>query len=172
MVNSQYPIGKFQYKDEYTKDELNGFIKDFSILPGEVRKLAESMSPAQLKTSYREGGWSAAQVIHHIADSQINFYVRVKLALTEETPTIKPYIQEKWAETAEAMCGEVVDSLDIIDAIHKKIVYIFNNLKEKEWEKQFFHPDSKRNIKVSQVAALYSWHLRHHFEHLKICASN
>ncbi len=172
MEKLQYPIGKFQYKDEYSNDELRGFIQDFETLPAELKKVTLSMTPAQLMSSYRTGGWTAAQVVHHVADSQINFYIRIKLALTENTPTIKPYIQEKWAELPESKSENISPSLAIIEGIHTKIAHLLKSIEEKEWDRKFYHPESKRYVKVNQLAALYSWHLRHHLEHIKMCAKS
>ncbi len=170
MEHLQYPVGKFQFKDEYTSAELKGFIHDFTVLPGEMKKITDGMSPEHLQRSYRNGGWTAAQVVHHVADSHMNFYIRAKLALTEDTPIIKPYSQDKWAEAPDSKSHEIEASMDVIKGIHKKIVMLLKDLSAEEWERKFYHPDSKRHIKIKQVAALYSWHFKHHLEHLKMCA--
>lgn len=165
----RYPIGKFSAKDSYTPEEVSSLIKRIEDLPAKLEAVVKTLSAAQLDTPYREGGWTARQVLHHLPDSHINAYVRTKWTLTEDTPAIKAYDEKAWAETPE-VSGDPALSLAVLKALHGKWVVLLRGLSTKDLEKKFFHPDSKKHVRLDQVVATYAWHGEHHLGHVKIVA--
>ena len=165
----RYPIGKFSAGDSYTLDEVASFIKRIEDLPSRIEAIVKNLSAAQLDTPYRDGGWTARQVLHHVPDSHLNAYVRIKWTLTEDTPTIKAYDEKAWAQTPEVN-GDPALSLAVLKALHAKWVVLLRGLTLQEFEKKFFHPDSKKYVRIDQAIATYAWHGEHHLGHLKIVA--
>lgn len=165
-MDERYPIGKFQHEEEITQDVIAGWIQDIANLPGEVRKAVSELHEDQLETPYRSGGWTARQVMHHLADSHLNAFVRFKLALTEDKPVIKPYDEASWAELADyTMPVEI--SLQLLEALHARWVVLLRSLSDTELQRTFIHPDSGV-ITVWQNIGVYAWHGRHHVAHLKM----
>jgi hypothetical protein len=165
----RYPIGKLKSEESYTLDQVKANIKRIEAIPAQFEKIASSLSHQQLNTPYREGGWTAKQVLHHVPDSHLNAYIRIKWALTEETPTIKAYDEKAWADTYETQADPSI-SIALLKALHAKWVVLLNELSEKDLERKFFHPDSKKYIRLDQAIATYAWHGEHHLGHLKIVA--
>ena len=163
----RYPIGKFTTPETITENDLMNYISDIERFPGDLRRIVTDLSPEQLDTQYRPKGWTVKQLIHHIADSHINAYLRFKLALTEDTPTIKPYFEDKWAELPDTAVTPVEVSLKIIEAIHTRWVNLLRAMDKKDFEKSFFHPEYGKEFSLEQAAAMYSWHGKHHFAHIK-----
>lgn len=164
----KYPIGEFTYKESYTKVEIDENIKVIELLPDKLEKLLSGVTVEKLWKSYRPGGWSGIQLIHHFADSHINGYVRTKLALTENTPVIKPYNESLWAETSDAKDENIILSLTLIKSLHKKWSNLFRSLTQDELNKTYYHPEQQKEISIIQLIALYCWHSKHHLAHLKI----
>jgi hypothetical protein len=167
--NLRYPTGKFAPQPTYTTEDVDANIRRIENLPASIEKIVGSLSSKQLDTPYREGGWTARQVIHHIADSHLNAYIRFKWTLTESTPTIKTYDEKFWAETPETKLDPSV-SITLIKAHHVKWVSLLRVLSPADLKKEFFHPDSKKNVPLDRLIALYAWHGEHHCGHLKIVA--
>jgi hypothetical protein len=165
----RYPIGKHIWKDAYTQSEIFACIDRIDAIPAKVEAIVNTLSPSQLQLPYRDGGWTACQVIHHLSDSHVNAYVRVKLMLTEDTPTIKPYNEAAWAKTPENAADPAI-SVVLLKAIHAKWVAILRATPAADYSRQYFHPDSKKQVRLDQVIALYAWHGEHHLGHLKIVA--
>lgn len=163
----RYPIGKFTAKDSYTKDELLTNINRIETLPSKIEAQFKSFSVKQLDTAYRDGGWTARQVLHHISDSHINAFVRLKWTLTESTPTIKAYDEKAWALTPEVDLDPAI-SVNLLKAVHIKWVSLLKLLKPEDLQKEFFHPESEKHQRLDRVIALYAWHGEHHLGHLKI----
>ena len=161
----RYPIGKFAAKESYTIEEVNNFISRIESLPKKMEKAIEGLSVAQLDTPYREGGWAVRQVVHHVADSHINAYVRVKWTLTENTPIIKAYHEKIWAETPETKLAPAL-SLTLLFALHAKLVALTARIKAEDLTKKFIHPDSKKEVRLDQLLAMYAWHGEHHLAHI------
>jgi hypothetical protein len=124
------------------------------------------LSEAQLETPYRPEGWTVRQTVHHVVDSHINAYIRFKLALTENNPAIKPYEEALWAELADGKGALVEWSLQLLKYVHLRWVMLLNSLTEPDWERTYFHPETKRVFALREVAALYAWHSEHHYEHI------
>jgi DinB superfamily len=165
MEDLQYPIGKFSPKESYTPDELSAFMARIESLPTRLEEAIKSFTDQQLDTPYREGGWTVRQVIHHVADSHLNAYIRCKWTLTEDSPVIKAYNEKLWATTPEAKLDPSI-SIDLIKAHHRKWVALLKGLSPTDWEKHFIHPESRKEIKIKNLVGLYAWHGDHHLAHI------
>ncbi|HMG94314.1 MAG TPA: putative metal-dependent hydrolase [Chryseolinea sp.] len=166
----RYPIGKFTARDSYSTEELQRCIERIENLPREIEKVINAMTIKQLDTPYREGGWTARQVVHHMADSHMNAYIRLKWSLTESTPTIKAYDEKAWAETPETKLDPVI-SIDLLKALHIKWTALLRRLSPADFQKEFIHPETKKHMRLDRITAMYAWHGEHHFGHLKIVAN-
>jgi len=168
MEHLQYPIGRFTPGLAHSEDAVKEFINAIALLPNALRKLTENLSAADLNKTYRNGGWNVKQIIHHVGESHINCYIRIKLALTEDTPTIKPYQEDLWVKTKENDILSHRVSLHLIENIHIKIVALAQILTAEELQRCYTHPQYKRTSPISDVLALYSWHGKHHLAHIKL----
>lgn len=161
----RYPIGEFDGNYEVSPAARAARIMIIADLPSAVASAVAGLSDAQLDTEYRPGGWTVRQTVHHIADSHSNSLTRFKLALTEdETPTIKPYYEERWAELADSKLPVEV-SLRMIDAIHTRWVALLNSMSEDDFKREFIHPETG-NWPLEGALALYAWHSQHHTAHM------
>lgn len=165
MTDLRYPIGKFSYDGHLTEDQKRAFLDDVAETPKNLRAAVQGLSAAQLDTPYRPGGWSVRQVVHHVPDSHLNSYVRFKLALTEDEPTIKPYAEDRWAELADTKATPVEVSLTLLDSLHDRWVRLLRSLTPEEWKRTFRHPDLGA-MTLEKTLALYAWHGRHHVAHV------
>lgn len=163
-MDPRYPIGKFQFAGEITESVVAGWINEIEALPGLLRKAVEELDDKQLDTPYRPGGWTIRQVVHHLADSHMNAYVRFKLALTEENPTIKPYEEGKWAELADSKLPVEI-SLSLLESLHHRLVHLLRSLSPADYKKTFIHPDSGV-VSAGTNIGIYAWHGRHHLGHI------
>jgi hypothetical protein len=165
----RYPIGKFTSQELYTESDVKKNISRIEAVPIEVEKAAGQFDSSQWDTRYRDGGWTARQVVHHMADSHMNAYMRLKWALTESTPLIKAYDEKAWAETPETMLDPLI-SISFLKAHHVKWTALLKLLKKEDLKKEFIHPDTKKHVPLDRLIALYAWHGEHHLGHLKIIA--
>jgi hypothetical protein len=163
----QYPIGKFSPKDSYTTDEIAALIQIIESAPARIEAVFQKLSVKQIDMPYREGGWTARQVLHHIPDSHLNAYIRFKWTLTEETPTIKAYNEKAWAETPETKQDPAL-SVALLKALHTKWVVLLRSLTKDDLQKSFVHPETGKNIRLDRLVAMYAWHSEHHLGHLKL----
>ncbi len=163
-MDLKYPIGKFQFDGEITESVIKDWINEIEELPRLLRDAVKDLDKEQLDTPYRSEGWTVRQVIHHLADSHMNAYVRFKLALTEETPVIKPYDEAKWAELSDYKLSIDI-SLSLLDALHRRWTNLLRNLNSGDLEKTFIHPDSGE-VSVGKNIGIYAWHGRHHLAHI------
>lgn len=166
MDTLRFPVGPFQTPEVSSPTERAEWAAEIEAAPGLLRRLVEGASDAQLDTPYRPGGWTARQVIHHMTDSHMNAYVRLRLALTEEEPVIKPYAEDRWAELLDAREAEIGPSLDILDGLHRRWGMLLLSLTDEQWTRAFQHPEMGR-VRIDQQTALYAWHSRHHIAHVK-----
>lgn len=163
-MNTQYPIGTFEFDGELTASVVEGWIREIEVLPSLLRDAVKDLDDEQLNTPYRTGGWTVRQVVHHLADSHMNAFVRCKLALTEDNPVIKPYDEGKWAELPDYQLP--IDlSLSLLDTLHIRWVEVLRNLTSADLEKTFIHPDSGQ-VSVGRNIGIYAWHGRHHLAHI------
>lgn len=160
-----YPIGKFKQEKEISAQRRLELINEISEVPDTLRKEVEGFSEEQFNTEYRPGGWKVRQVIHHLADSHLNAYIRTKLALTEEEPVIKPYNQEEWANLKDTFETPVEVSLVLLEAIHKRWVTLLKSLKEADFKRKFRHPEIGL-LDLNWLIAQYAWHGKHHIAHI------
>jgi uncharacterized damage-inducible protein DinB len=165
-TDPRYPIGKLQPPADFTPDTRRAMIAQIAEAPERLRDALRDLGPEQLRTPYRPGGWTVAQVVHHLADSHMNAYVRFKLALTEGTPTIKPYKEERWAELADASSTEIEPSIRLIEGLHARWVAMLRTLTLEDWARTFLHPEQGREVSLDRNLAIYSWHGRHHVAHI------
>jgi len=159
-----YPIGTFSYSAEKEASTRAQKMEAIEALPGQLRAAVAGWSEAQLNTPYRPDGWTVRQLIHHIADSHMNAFIRFKLILTEEKPPLKPYVQDEWANLADNQLPINV-SLQLLEALHQRWVAILSSIED--WEPAGFHPEHGKELSLDFLLALYSWHGRHHLAHIK-----
>lgn len=161
----KYPIGRFALPSEVSVEEIHAAIGKIRDFPAQLLEVVKSLQPDQLDTPYRPGGWTIRQVVHHLADSHMNAFIRFKLALTEEAPVIKPYEEDKWAEQADYNLGPEF-SLVLIGSLHKRWVTLMESMTNADWDRTFTHPQYNRVQKLSQTVMLYAWHGEHHLGHI------
>jgi len=161
MTDLRYPIGKFHYDGLLTEDQKGAFVDDISRAPAQLRAAVNGLSEAQLETPYRPGGWSVRQTAHHVPDSHMNAYIRFKLALTEDEPTIKPYAEDRWANLADTKSTPIEVSLTMLDSLHDRWVRLLRSLGPEDWQRTFRHPELGA-MTLEKTLALYAWHGRHH----------
>jgi hypothetical protein len=163
----RYPIGRYTQLTAYNPELLKEWITVLKALPSWMDACIENLDTYQLETHYRDGGWTVQQVVHHVADSHINAYVRLKLALTEEDPTIKPYLEDKWAGLDDVKDVPVNISVTLLHTIHTRMVAILNKMKPEDWERAYYHPELKRQVPLWEMTGMYAWHSKHHTEHIR-----
>lgn len=161
-MDFRYPIGQFTHEGEVTLAQRQHWIQDIADLPERAREAVKGLNEEQLSLPYRDGGWRLKQVIHHMADSHMNSVIRFKLALTEDTPTIRPYFEERWAELSDSKDLDVEVSLHLLDALHRRWAALLNMLSDEDYAKAFYHPASKETIRLDHGLGLYAWHGKHH----------
>lgn len=165
MEDLSYPIGHYKAPEVFTADVLNSYISTIEEFPKKLKLTVETMTLAQLEVPYRPGGWTSIQVVNHCADSHMNALIRVKLALTEETPIIKPYRQELWADLADGSMP-VYFALASLEGVHARWGAVLRSLKEEQWKRGFIHPEKGRELSLKEAAGSYAWHCEHHLAHI------
>ncbi len=165
----RYPIGKFVYDASVTPESRADSIRAIAELPRHLRGAVAPMTDPQLETPYREGGWTARQVVHHLVDSHINAYVRFRWALTEDGPTLKAYDEKAWAELPDAKSGRVALSLDLLTALHARWVGLLEAMADADFGRVIVHPVSGPQP-LDRFLQLYAWHGRHHLAHVLLVA--
>jgi hypothetical protein len=163
-LDLRYPIGRFRHEGEITRDVVNVWIDEVERLPALIREAVSGLNDEQLDTPYRPGGWTVRQVVHHIADSHMNAYIRFKLALTEDRPVIKTYDENAWAELHDNRQA-VEPSLLLIESLHARMAQLLRGLDDADWEKTFVHP-AAGPISVGRNLGIYAWHGKHHVAHI------
>jgi uncharacterized damage-inducible protein DinB len=163
--DSRYPIGKPERHAAATLEAREMQLATLAELPDALRAAVAGLTDAQLDTPYREGGWTVRQLVHHVADSHGQMVGRIKMALTEDNPTIKPYDEKAWAELEDARTLPIEPSLAILDGLHLRLVLLLRGLSESQWARSFVHPE-RGPMTLAQTLALYDWHSRHHVAHV------
>jgi len=164
-MDPRYPIGKFEMPVQATPARRQQAIDEIAATPAKMRAAAKGLSDSQLDTPYREGGWTVRQVVHHVPDSHLNAYVRLKLALTEEKPTIKPYNEAAWAELADSKSTPIDVSQTLLDSVHTRFVQLWRSLKPGHFARVLIHPEHGERT-VDWLLFLYEWHGKHHTAHI------
>lgn len=163
----RYPIGQVELPNgPLSSGARMGLLAQLAMLPDQVRAAAAGLTPEQLNTPYRPGGWTVRQVLHHLPDSHMNAYMRFRLALTEDVPTIKPYDEGAWAELPDVAATSVGVSLSLLNALHSRWTTLLRHLTEEQWARSFYHPGSQKEFTLDQALAMYAWHGRHHLAHI------
>ncbi|HWB24413.1 MAG TPA: putative metal-dependent hydrolase [Chitinophagaceae bacterium] len=161
----QYPIGKYDAKP-YSIKQKEQWLADLKFLPNELELAIQNLDRHQLDTPYREGGWRVQQLVHHIADSHINAYVRFKLGITENNPPIKPYEEKDWANLADVDVLPVNVSITLLYALHQRWVAAIEGLSDEQWQRTVYHPEHKREMTLWHLLGMYAWHGKHHVRHI------
>ena len=168
MVDPRYPVGRFQFPDSVTPAMREEWLQDIAEAPAHLRAAVAKLTSSQIDSPYRPGGWTARQVVHHVADSHMNSYIRFRLALTEDEPLVKPYHEDRWAKLADASGAPVDVSLSLLDALHQRWTILLRSLTPEEMQKTFRHPEMGL-MSLERNLALYSWHGKHHTAHVLQC---
>ncbi|MEH7309167.1 YfiT family bacillithiol transferase [Neobacillus drentensis] len=163
-MDVRYPIGRFEFDGEITFGEIDGWIKEMEELASLLRDAVKDLNDEQLDIPYRSGGWTIRQVVHHLADSHMNAYIRFKWALTEDNPVIKPYEEGQWAELSDSNLS-VDTSLSLLEALHIRLVNLLRSLSPEDLKRTFIHPESGQ-VSVGRNIGIYAWHGRHHVAHI------
>lgn len=161
----RYPVGKWERPHTLTDEQRLAFINQIAEAPAKMRAAVAGLNDQQLDTPYRPGGWTVRQTVHHVPDSHMNAFMRFKLALTEDIPTIKPYLEARWAELPDAK-APIGPSLDLLEALHERWIALLGSFKPADWQRQFMHPEHGKTISLDQTLSLYAWHGRHHVAHI------
>ena len=171
MTDPRYPIGRYEPKpfDQKLKQD---WIMDIQFLPQNLENAVLDLDAGQLGTPYREGGWTVKQLVHHVADSHMNAYIRFKLGLTETTPTIKPYEEALWAQLTDTKNLPINISLSLLHALHARWVEILRNISDEEWNRTVFHPEAKKEMTLWYLLGTYAWHSKHHTRHVTALREN
>jgi len=166
LEHLMYPIGRSQKPEAFNVDLRQEWTGTLRALPSWMDACIENLDHDQLQVPYREGGWAIQQVVHHVADSHMNAYIRLKLALTEDNPTVKPYDEKAWAELEDTKVVPVNISVTLLHAVHRRMVALLQHMQSGDWERTYYHPEHKRSFPVWEMMALYAWHSRHHTAHI------
>lgn len=150
-----------------TDDQLNKWISVLQDFPTKLKNLTGSLNNEQIDTAYREGGWTVRQVVHHLADSHMNSYIRFKWALTEQEPVIKAYFEKRWAELPDSFNAPIELSVNALKGLHTKWVYLLKSLSEDDLNRSFVHPETKQKISIKENIGIYAWHSEHHYAHIE-----
>jgi len=164
-LDLRYPIGRYTAPDRLDAEWRAARIAEMAALPSEMRAAVHGLDDAQLDTPYRPEGWTVRQVVHHVPDSHMNMYLRFKWALTEQTPTIKPYDEGAWAELPDTRLTPIATSLTLLEAVHDRCVRLLRAMSEQDFDRRYVHPESGEHT-LSHMVGSYAWHGRHHVAHV------
>jgi hypothetical protein len=168
----RYPIGKYATPEIYTAEIIARWITDIEALPQLIKAEADNLSSAALQQTYRPGGWTIQQLVHHCADSHMNAFIRFKLALTEDNPTIKPYMEALWAELPDTVDMPISASLHILEGVHARMAALLKILTPEQLQRTFIHPEHNRTQSIAYTIGSYAWHGNHHLAHIKNAKAN
>jgi len=165
MNGLRYPIGKFQWEDGLSDARRHEMIDQIAEAPAKLRAAVAGLTEQQLDTPYRDGGWTVRQVVHHLPDSHLHAYVRFKLALTEDQPTVKTYDEKRWAELVDAKTAPVETSLTLLESLHRRWVMLLKSLRTEDFKRKLQHPELGE-LTLEGYLGTYAWHGRHHVAHI------
>ncbi|MBA2610625.1 MAG: bacillithiol transferase BstA [Bacteroidetes bacterium] len=166
MEELKYPVGQYKKPASFTKEILENAISVIEQFPKKIKQEVEHLSDEQLDTPYRPEGWTIRQVVHHCADSHMNAHIRLKLALTETTPIIKPYTEALWAELEDTKNFPIHSSLIIIEGVHARWTAVLKNMSDIDFNRNFIHPEKGRTLSLHESTDMYAWHCNHHLAHI------
>jgi hypothetical protein len=165
MDDLRYPIGEFRFEAPLTDEQRQTCLDTIEQTPARMRAAVAGLAEDQLDTPYRPEGWTVRQVVHHVPESHLNSYLRFKLAITENEPTIKPYFEDRWAQLDDAREAPIELSLDLLDALHRRWIWFLRSLKPEDYQRTFRHPELGI-VSLDKNIALYAWHGQHHVAHI------
>lgn len=171
LEHLKFPIGEFAAPKTITTSNIDNWIAEIESLPLRLKETVAKLSNKQLASEYRPNGWIGKQVIHHVADSHMNAFIRFKLTLTEDKPTIKPYEQDKWVELSDVSDAPIQLSIDLISNLHARWTILLKSLSQDDFEREYIHPEYNYTVPLKKVVGLYAWHGNHHLAHLKLLLS-
>ena len=171
MDELRFPIGKYISRKNVSNDVFQSWIKTIDSFYNSLKRTVNELTEEQLEFTYRPSSWNIKQLVHHLADSHMNAYMRFKLALTEEKPVIKPYSEASWAKLSDYK-GPIDTSLKIIEGVHYRWVELLNSMTEKDFKRTYIHPEFNREFDLMEVVCQYDWHCRHHLAHIKLALNN
>jgi uncharacterized damage-inducible protein DinB len=164
-IDLRYPIGKHQMVP-FSQEEKEARLADILFLPRMLEYAVLNLKDDQIQTPYRDGGWTVNQLIHHVADSHMNAFIRFKLGLTEDNPTIKPYNQDAWVDTADVTAVPVNLSITLLHSLHHRWYELLKTITDEQWERTIYHPEQERKITLWELLLIYAWHGKHHAAHV------
>ncbi len=168
----KYPIGEFEKPEVIPSAQIKDWITEIELYPSRVSELIKDFTEVELNWQYRPNGWTIQQVVHHCADSHMNSFIRFKLSLTEDTPTIKPYFEDKWAELPDTTETHISESIKILEGLHSRWTKLLKSLNSTDLKKEFIHPEHGRRFSVEENIGIYAWHSNHHLAHIKQALKN
>ena len=171
MIDPRYPIGKYE-PQSFSQEQKEKYLNDIKFLPQDAEQAILNLDAHQLQTPYRDGGWTLQQLVHHIADSHANAYIRFKLALTEDNPTIKPYLESEWAVLNDVENVPINVSLTLLHALHQRLHATLLNLTDEQWQRTLVHPEKGMQMTIWYLLGMYAWHGKHHVAHIKMLREN
>lgn len=167
MEHLKYPIGRFDKTREYAFEEAPAALDYLETFPALLRSEVENLAAEDLEKVYRPDGWNIRQLVHHLADSHMNLYIRIKLTLTEDTPLVKGYRENLWAEAADCSMN-IENPLRLLALLHERIVYLFRSMDREGYGKAYYHAGYQATYVLRNVLHLYRWHCEHHLEHIRL----
>ncbi|MBA4198538.1 MAG: metal-dependent hydrolase [Chitinophaga sp.] len=164
-MDARYPIGKYE-PQPYSEEQRDKWLLDIKLLPQAIEYAVQNLDEHQLNTPYRDGGWTVKQLVHHVADSHMNAYIRFKLGLTEDNPTIKPYEEKKWAALPDNDLVPINISITLLHALHQRWYATIKDLTEEDYKRNVVHPEHGRQMSLWFLLGMYAWHSKHHTAHI------
>jgi hypothetical protein len=164
----RYPIGTYRQPDRASETDIKLWIQSIESFPARLDELLGTPGENRLKRRYRKGGWSVGQLIHHCADSHMNAFIRFKLTVTEDTPAIKPYFEDRWAELPDSSEASVADSMNILKGLHSRWTILLRSMSEADMNRKFFHPEHGKEFSLWGMLGMYAWHCDHHLAHIAL----
>lgn len=163
----KYPVGEFNKPDIIDEQIIEKWIDSIESFPHSIETLTKDLTVEQLNWRFRPDGWTIKQLVHHCGDSHMNSMIRFKLALTEDSPEIRPYFQDRWAELSDSLDDDLTDSLTLLNGLHSRWIKLLKNLTEDEFNREFIHPEHGARFSLKENLGLYAWHCSHHLAHVK-----
>ncbi|MEZ4983822.1 MAG: putative metal-dependent hydrolase [Saprospiraceae bacterium] len=167
-----YPVGRFTPQGDYSDEKRAEWVQTLAIFPAQLATEVATLDAEGLNQQYRPGGWNIRQVVHHCADSHLNAYIRFKLALTEDNPTVKPYDEAAWAALPDTDSTPVYASLELLRYLHQRWVVLLNNMSEADFHRTYYHPEHEASFTLWGALDTYQWHCRHHLAHVLLAIAN
>ena len=167
LFNLKFPIGEFKAPEIITSNQIETWISDIEGFPKEIESITKNLSDKELNWIYRPDGWNIKQVVHHCADSHMNSIIRFKLALTEDSPTIRPYFEDRWAMLVDNNDNDLSSTLSLLKGLHAKLGKLLRSISENELPREFIHPEYGKRFRLDETIGVYAWHGNHHLAHIK-----